>query len=263
MRHPEQFGGNVARRVPAVLGIFRKAARNDSLERGRRERDQLLDGSRLRRQDRRHDARRCLPLEGAVARDQLIKDAAKGEDVGAGIDVTRFDLLRRHVLGRADDGVCASEQRDCRLLGRRAWRRSHAGGRRRQLGESEVEELDALLGDEDIGRLEIAMDDALAVRRVECLADLDAVGDRLFDRHRPGDRLALDELHHQVAAAFVLADIKQRADVRMIERRDRMRLALEALREWTLQRLDGDVTIEPHVEGAVDVPPCLPIRPLP
>ena len=55
-----------------------------------------------------------------------------------------------------------------------------------------------------------------------------------------------------------MADVVERADVRMIERRDRARLALEALaqlrvgRERRRQDLDRDRAVEPRVAGAVD-----------
>ena len=51
----------------------------------------------------------------------------------------------------------------------------------------------------------------------------------------------------------MLADVVERADVRMIERRDRAGFALEALGERALDGLDGDVAIEPDVVGAIDV----------
>ena len=53
------------------------------------------------------------------------------------------------------------------------------------------------------------------------------------------------------------ADVVERADVRMVERRDRPRLALEALAdcgfggELRRQHLDRDVAIEPRVAGAI------------
>ena len=86
---------------------------------------------------------------------------------------------------------------------------------------------------------------------VQGLADLDAVGAGLLDWHRAGDGLALDVLHHQVAAAVVLPDVVQRADVRVVQRGDGAGLALEAFRERALDRLDGDVAVEPDVVGAV------------
>ena len=58
-------------------------------------------------------------------------------------------------------------------------RRVGAGRRRIAFGEAEVEHLDVpVRRDLDVGRLEIAMDDALLVRRLERLGDLDGDGER-------------------------------------------------------------------------------------
>ncbi len=56
----------------------------------------------------------------------------------------------------------------------------------------------------------------------------------------------------------MLADVVDRADVRMIQRRGRARLALEALdgdrvcQQPRREELDGDLPAEPRVFGAVD-----------
>ena len=56
----------------------------------------------------------------------------------------------------------------------------------------------------DVGGLQIAMDDALLVRRFERLGDLLRDGQRLIDGNRPlrdavGQRRSLDQLHDQSA----------------------------------------------------------------
>ena len=107
------------------------------------------------------------------------------------------------------------------------------------------------------------MDDAGAVRALERLGDLDAVAEHLLERQRAfgqaiRQRLALEKLHHQIVDAVVRADVVGRADVRMGERRDRLRLALEPLaqtgigREPRRQDLDGHGTVEPRVARAID-----------
>ena len=71
------------------------------------------------------------------------------------------------------------------------------------------------------------------------------------------ERLALDELEHQEADAVRLLDAVDRADVRMIQRGEHPRLALEArqpirvARERARQDLDRDVATELRVARAV------------
>ena len=88
-----------------------------------------------------------------------------------------------------------------------------------------------------------------------------------------GQRLAFEIFHHQeidglddarrvIRAAgrerALAADVVQDADVRVIERRDCPRLALEALTQLrvggqrTREDLDGDAAIEPRVTGSID-----------
>ena len=108
------------------------------------------------------------------------------------------------------------------------------------------------------------MDDALPVRFVQRIRDLDGPRERLVERHRPfrqprGERLAVDQLHDEEVDPLVVADVVDRADVRMIERGDGARLAFEAgaaLRvggEGRRQDLHGDIPSEPRVLRAVDL----------
>ena len=72
------------------------------------------------------------------------------------------------------------------------------------------------------------------------------------------ERLALEQLHHENAPALVDADVVDRADVRMIERRRDPRFALEAVGDVgrqldaLRQQLQRDVTAEARVDGLVD-----------
>jgi hypothetical protein len=98
------------------------------------------------------------------------------------------------------------------------------------------EKLDPLFGDQDIGRLEVAMRNALAVRRIQRLQNLPRVFDGLVDGQRAFQRRALDKLHHQVAGS----DVVEHADVRVVQRRHGAVLSLEAFRELLFGNLDGD-----------------------
>ena len=108
------------------------------------------------------------------------------------------------------------------------------------------------------------MDDALAMRLVERVGDLDGDLQRLVERERPflearGQRLALEMRHDQVVRAIDAADVVDAADVGMVQRGDGAGLALEPgpqigiASNLTRQDLDGDRSIEACVAGSVDL----------
>ena len=141
--------------------------------------------------------------------------------------------------------------------------------------QAEVEQLRVpARGDEDVGRLEIAMDDAGGVGGVERVGDLDAEADDGADRHRAGghhfvQRQAAEQLHDEIGAPVRLrrlADVVDRADVRVIQRRRRARLALEAPQMFFRRGERGRQQLERPRRGrasdrAPDRPrPCCPRR---
>ena len=134
----------------------------------------------------------------------------------------------------------------------------------RNLASPKSSSFDAGLRQHDVGGLEIAMDDALAMRLVERVGDLDGDLQRLVERERPflearGQRLALEMRHDQVVRAIDAADVVDAADVGMVQRGDRPGLALEACPRIGIagdvarQDLDGDRAIEARVAGLVDL----------
>src|SRR5437773_611293 len=82
--------------------------------------------------------------------------AAQRENVAAGVGRRAPDLLRRHVAHRPQDHARLG---DGRRLG------FFRGGCPRAAGQAEIQNLDAaVFGQEDVLRLQIAVDDALGVR---------------------------------------------------------------------------------------------------
>jgi hypothetical protein len=78
------------------------------------------------------------------------------------------------------------------------------------------------------------MDDALGVRRVQRRGDLNGEFQHLGQRERAplqalGQRLPLQELHHQVIDLVLAADVVQRADVGVVQGRDGFGFPLQAL----------------------------------
>jgi hypothetical protein len=130
------------------------------------------------------------------------------------------------------------------------------------LGEAEVENLHRARGrDLDVRGLEIAMDNAVLVRGVERVGDLTREGKGLRDGQRYaesfGQRVALDELEHQRGHAGLLFKAVDGSDVRMVEGRERPRLALETHQSaWIFARglrkdLDRHVAQELRISCAI------------
>src|SRR5262249_17999991 len=112
----------------------------------------------------------------------------------------------------------------------------------------------SLRRDHDVCRLQIAMNDALLMRRLQRLCDLPRVAERRFERNRSAQRLALDQLHHQRA----LLDPINLSDVGMIESGQRPGFALEARhavsvsREALRQDFDRHIAPELGIGGSPD-----------
>ncbi len=112
--------------------------------------------------------------------------------------------------------------------------------------------------------LEIAVNDALLVRRLERLGDLPRNRQRLVERKRPlhdavRERRALDELHHQRGHAARFLEAVDVGDVWMVQRSQRPGLALQPRQTLRIRRhaggqhLDCHVAIEAGVAGAIDL----------
>ena len=108
------------------------------------------------------------------------------------------------------------------------------------------------------------MDDALLVSGGQSVCDLHGVVERCAYRdgttaHSLAQRLAFEQLRHDVGHAVVHADVVHREDVRVIQRRSGSRFLLEALKPAGIGRgiggknLDRDVAPKPRVATAIDL----------
>ena len=184
--------------------------------------------------------------ERGPPRQHLVQDHAEREDVGALVDVGVIPgrLLRRHVLRRAEqravlglDRQRAGDLRDAEV---------------EQLGDLDHAAVDLGRDQEDVSRLEIAMDHAGAVRGGQPRADLAHDRQHLLDRQRAarqpvGERLTLQEVEHQVRRAVgELVEVDDLDDVGVTDARRGLGLVAEP-RERLLvalirvQRLDRDL----------------------
>ena len=118
------------------------------------------------------------------------------------------------------------------------------------------------LPEQDVGRLDVAVDDAGAVRVVERLGDGAHDLDRaarldLAAREHVGERLPLHVLHDEQDGLVVLLGVEDRDEVRMAEGGAELGLALEAAGVHVvvlggMHPLDGHIAVEPLVARQVD-----------
>ena len=128
--------------------------------------------------------------------------------------------------------------------------------RPQQFGQAEIEELDRPISrDQNVGGLQVAVQDAAIVSRFQRARDLDRLADCFWRRDRTAQWLAVDVLEHEIA----WADVVQLADVRMVQGRDRPRFmfesaqAIRVMGHWRGENFDGDVAIEARIAGSVDL----------
>ena len=212
--------------------------------------------SRRRRMENRVDDRGRRPsFERAAPGHHFVQDDAKREDVGPRVERIAQRLLGRHVQNRSNRGARIGER--CRRLG-------GLGDR----GKAEVEQLRvAARRDEDVRRLDVAVDDARRMRGVERIGDLHADVDDGSDRKRSArepfvQREAAEQFHYEIRASVGfggLADVVNRADIRMIEPRRGAGFALEAGQMFFRggqrggEQLERDVPVKRQIVCLVDL----------
>jgi hypothetical protein len=251
---------HVSRISRSTIGLLLQAAIEQSAEGGSHGRWQLIP-IRMAFQDPGNDLGRGVAGEGTSSGDHFVKDTAEGPDVGPAVHRLSPRLLGAQVGGRPENGpfprhTCGNG----RGLGKVRVARSRAPF----LGEPKIEDLDRAVGrDSDVARLQVAVNDALGVRRLQALGDL--VGDlnRVLDRDRSSldslrEVFAFDQFHDEEDLARIdRLQPEQRRDVRVIHTRQDLRLTLEASESLGVvsksfrQDLDGHVPLEAGVLGAV------------
>src|ERR1035437_9646085 len=117
--------------------------------------------------------------------------------------------------------------------------------------------------DEDVGRVEVAVDDAFGVRSVQRIGNFDAQFEHRLDLQRFAidpvpERLPFQQLHRDEGSPIGLVNLVDRADVRMVQRGRSLGFPLETAEglrvvgEVVVKELQGDVTTELEVFRLVD-----------
>ncbi len=111
------------------------------------------------------------------------------------------------------------------------------------------------VGDKDVGGLEVAMDDALRVHRMQRISDLNAQPENGLDVQRMGSDplaqgMAFEKLHGNEGATVSSVDFVYGANVRMIEGRGGLGFTAEAAEGFRIfcdrigQKLESDKAAE-------------------
>jgi hypothetical protein len=257
-----QVGAQVGGRLIAQRAVFLERLGDDPIE---FRRDQRIEGR----------GRRGVAVEDAVEDDgggvawkthasggHLVEHHAEREEVGAHIELFGARLFRRHVGDGAHGG--AHDAREDGGLER--GRVVGAGPPQRTFGELRQTEVEHLglpaLGQEDVGGLDVAVQDVFAVRRVERIGDLRRHVEQRLGIERsldetPVERLALEQFHGQVAAAVLVVEPVDGADVGVIEARRGAGLTPEPVDRFGIfrrrrrQHLQGHHAAEHRVLRAV------------
>ena len=180
------------------------------------------EAARLLGEQPRDDRLHVGSGERRLTRDHLVGDHAERVHVGASVDrALAHRLLGRHVL--------RCPQRHSRL------RHAGAASRLHGDGDTEIRDQRVPVTQQDVLRLDVAMDHAQPVGVAEGIGHLASDGDGVVDRELSfalepvPQRLARHERHHVVQQAVGLAAVEERQDVRMLESRGRPNLGQKAL----------------------------------
>ncbi len=189
----------------------------------------------------------AVSLERDPSRQCLVEDHPDRVDVRARRRRLALRLLRREVLRRPHHGAGGGDV-----------------GVLTAPGDAEVGDAGAaLVVDQDVLRLQVAVDDPLAVGEAGGVEDLPGEVDRVLGPHPALDQVlqrgAVDVLHGDEVGVAEDTAVEDPDHVRVLEPGRRLRLALEALdellvlREAVVQDLDRHVAVELGVLREPDV----------
>ena len=198
-----ELGGQLVRAREAQRRVLPQAAGDQRLERGRHVRAQLAQRRRLALDHRRQHLGRSVAAEQRGAGRHLAEDRARARTGRSGSRPGRPLACSGDMYSSVPSSMPACVP--WRVSVSRA--SSVAERRRRELREAEVEHLEQPVGrHHQVLGLEVAVDDAGAVRLREAVGELRPEIEQLRDRQRAArqpaaQRLALHVLHHHEVRA--------------------------------------------------------------
>ena len=198
-----QVGRQRGARWVAVLSVFRHRPREEIVEIRRQRRRRIVQVS-LQHGDL------AVARIGRLTREAVVDDAAERVEIRASVERLAANLLRAAVVDGAEERAGVGHR-----------------PRARPLRESEVAEVGvpAAFGEQDVRRLQVAVDQVRRMRRIERAADLLGDPQRLSPRERARctdhfvQARPVHVSHGEIRRAVDLVRVVDRDHVRMVERR--------------------------------------------
>src|SRR5438876_3251902 len=244
--HPAEVEGKIFSSGETLLAVLGQRLVDHIFQIGREILQVILQRRRRLMNDLEQRRGGIFAIEGHHAGEQFVEHDAAGKDIGAAIHHLGVDLLGRHVSDGADNLAGAGH------------------GIVANAGDAEIHDLAiAVAQHHEIGGLDVAMDDAAAVRVSQAIAGLHDVSQLFYDGDLPvaGDdlieRLAVEELHHQIGIALMIAQVIDDDDVGVLQHAGGFGLTVEALEQVGIlgkaagHHLDGDDALDEVIHRLV------------
>ncbi len=172
-------------------------------------------------------------MEWQRSRCHFVQNCTERKQIGAGIQFLALGLLRGHVGDGSKRRTGTGEMIRVHRLRVQRCNVARRTARQTDLRQSKVQNLGVTaLGDEDVRRLDVPVDDPFGMGGIEGIRNFDGerenqvrfqrtIADAMLQRH------AVQKLHNNERLTFVLGNLVYHADIGMAEGRGGLRLALE------------------------------------
>jgi hypothetical protein len=187
------------------------------------------------------------PLKRQLPGGKLVEQHAEGEDIATLVDFPSRQKLGRHIVRGPTGGLAGIN-----------------AARTAPLCQAEIDELQyARLGEEGIGRLNVSMDDPMAMCVAESRGQLQGVVEDFRDWQLPVrsailEAAAAEVLQCKKGSAIGLTDVVEHADIGMVQCGDRLGLTPEQLtgvagiQQSRRKELQGHQSFQSAIAGFVD-----------
>src|SRR6267378_7849378 len=260
-----QVRAQVGGMLIAKVGVFFQGLVDDVFETGRQVWIETHRRQRRFVKNRIEHGRRRFPAKGKLSGGHLVKHDAEREEIGARIQILAESLFGGHVGNGAKRGARTGEVLvTCLDCGQRSVDMGQCAFVNGLLSEAEIKDFGVgSPGDENIGGLNVAVNDPFGVGSIQGIGDFDANGNHGVQFHGPArdDELegrAVEKLHSDETLAVVLADFINGANVGVVQSGSGASFAAETLESMRVtdqivgEEFESDKAAEVGVFGLVD-----------